>query len=369
MRSTGPTPTCRRSTAIIRSSISGTTTRSRTTAWTGGAENHDRATEGPWQARKQAGIRAFYEWLPIRDPERRIDPATRDPASLYRSFDFGDLARLIMLDTRLAARDEQLAADQFVGVYAGVPPQGPFPNDVSRGAPRTLLGTAQETWLDDQIATSTQTWQLIGNQVLTFYQGAPDINGTTVLTPTEKLQLLGLLDQLFGPGGGQQLAQLGAAGLPSPIAADAWTGYPTARLRMLKALSKARNPVVLTGDSHNAWTANLRLPNAAGSRRVGVEFGGASVSSPGFEQYFLDFPPEKLAALLVDTSTRKSGSDKLIYSQMSQRGFMVVNVRPTDVRVEYVFLSTVFEESYTTTTTRFRVPVDRKAVTTTTTTS
>jgi len=36
-------------------------------SWTGGAENHEDG-EGEWEARRQAALRAYYEWMPIREP-------------------------------------------------------------------------------------------------------------------------------------------------------------------------------------------------------------------------------------------------------------------------------------------------------------
>ncbi|MGA0531874.1 alkaline phosphatase D family protein [Hansschlegelia sp. KR7-227] len=336
-------------------------------AWKHGAENHQPETEGSWRARKTAGIRAFYEWLPIREPEDRdiVDPATGAPEHLYRVFDFGALARLVMIDTRQAGRNQQLPVDRMVAAYAGQPPEGPFPVDVNpNGSTRTLMGKAQEDWFAARIAESTQTWQLIGNQVLMFYQNAPDLAGSRVLSAAQKAGFNGVIDQLFGAGFSAQLGQLGAAGLPFPLAADAWTGYPSARIEMLKTLATAKNPVVLTGDSHNAWTAHLNLPTAKGLERVGVEFGGSSVSSPGFEQYLLGVPPEAVSGVLVDSSRRKSPSDRLIYSEQSKRGYMLVQVTPAAVTVDHVFVSTVFTKGYTTEAKRFRVPVNVKRATT-----
>lgn len=333
-------------------------------AWTGGAENHQPETEGAWAKRKRAGIRAFYEWLPIREPNDgdRIDPETGNPEELYRAFEFGDLARLIMIDTRGAARDEQLATPALVAAYTGARPQGPFPNDVtSDGGQRTLMGTKQQRWFDRKISESAERWQLIGNQVLTFYQAAPDISGSALLTAEQKTQFLAMIDQLFGPGSGALFAQLGAAGLPSPLAADAWTGYPTARVAMLKSLAKASNPIVLTGDSHAAWTANLVLPASGGSKAVGVEFGGTSVSSPGLEQYLLEAPPALVEGLLVETSAKRPDADQLIFTDQSRRGFMLVDVTPDLVTVDHVFVSTVFEKNYTVETKRFQVPHGKKA--------
>ncbi|MGZ3315407.1 MAG: alkaline phosphatase D family protein, partial [Caulobacteraceae bacterium] len=74
-------------------------------SWQGGAENHQPAAEGDWNARKAAAIKAYYEWMPIREP-------AGGGFSINRSFDFGDLASLFMLETRLTARDHQLYPDK-----------------------------------------------------------------------------------------------------------------------------------------------------------------------------------------------------------------------------------------------------------------
>ena len=96
-------------------------------AWSGGATNHDPATEGSLRRRRAAAIQAFREWLPIRMP----DPA--EPQKIYRSFDFGSLASLHMLDTRLIGRDEQVSLDNYL---AGAPP----PRRASCSAPSNPPG-------------------------------------------------------------------------------------------------------------------------------------------------------------------------------------------------------------------------------------
>src|SRR5690606_8127697 len=60
-----------------------------------GAANHDETTEGPWAARMAAGVRAFQEWLPMREAP-------------YTRYELGDLATLFRLDTRLVGRSQQL---------------------------------------------------------------------------------------------------------------------------------------------------------------------------------------------------------------------------------------------------------------------
>ena len=70
-------------------------------AWRDGAQNHD-DSEGEWPLRRRAAMQAYYEWMPIREP--RGD----DPSANWRAFEIGDLATLLMLETRLSARSPQL---------------------------------------------------------------------------------------------------------------------------------------------------------------------------------------------------------------------------------------------------------------------
>lgn len=84
-------------------------------AWRTGAENHQPATEGDFVARKTAALKAYFEWMPIREPQGGLTAA-----AIYRSFDFGDLASLLMLETRLFARGRQLNyASDLTGSEAG----------------------------------------------------------------------------------------------------------------------------------------------------------------------------------------------------------------------------------------------------------
>lgn len=98
----------------------------------GGAQNHQ-ANEGSWTARVAAALQAYSEWMPTRLQGNRI----------HRSFDFGSLARLTMVDR------------QRPNVF----PQ-PVDSDL-------YLGAEQQGWLDQQLASSTARWNILGNQ--TFF--------------------------------------------------------------------------------------------------------------------------------------------------------------------------------------------------------
>ena len=50
----------------------------------GGAENHD-APEGDWASRKANALKAYYEWMPIREPARGRSAPTTSAARRSRS--------------------------------------------------------------------------------------------------------------------------------------------------------------------------------------------------------------------------------------------------------------------------------------------
>ena len=66
-------------------------------AWRDGAKHHDPAEHGPWAARVAAAARARQEWLPARLPR---SSTIRSPRG--GRWPIGDLAELLLLDTRLA---------------------------------------------------------------------------------------------------------------------------------------------------------------------------------------------------------------------------------------------------------------------------
>ena len=88
-------------------------------AYKDGAQNHD-SNEGNWYDRKESAKKAYFEWLPIRPSDSKL-------MHIYRKFDFGDLFSLMMVDTRIHGREEQLGVS----------------NAQTNDTNRTLLGTDQ----------------------------------------------------------------------------------------------------------------------------------------------------------------------------------------------------------------------------------
>ena len=106
-----------------------------------GAQEHNPATEGSWEARRAAAVQAYHEWMPIRTGSDRL--------RIFRSFQFGNLLSLHMLDTRLVGRERQVD----IGDLAGL--NGPAARTAAitqyANPNRQLLGTAQLQWLQGQL--------------------------------------------------------------------------------------------------------------------------------------------------------------------------------------------------------------------------
>jgi alkaline phosphatase D len=307
-------------------------------SWREGAENHDPATEGSFEARKTAAIQAWHEWQPVRPPNSVDD-------IIYRRFQYGDLLDLLMLDTRLVGRDQQFTYSDFAtgGIIDVDKARAGF-NDSGR----TILGSEQLAWLREQLSQSSALWQVLGQQVLMgrYHLPAP---------------IMEALDPGLSPGNPQlakgtaavraavtakntpeqdrtpeQVALLASA---IPYNLDAWDGYGFERDELLSfAQEQGSRLVVLAGDTHNAWTSQL---TTADGKIAGVEFGGTSVSSPGLDAILgagIAAPFGPLVATLVDD---------LVDANLVGRGYMHIAFTRDQVTATHRFVSTIDSREYT----------------------
>jgi alkaline phosphatase D len=298
-------------------------------AWSGGAQNHDPATEGPFSARRAAALQAYHEWMPVRLP----DASKND--HIYRSFDFGNLVSLHMLDTRLIGRDKQLSFTNYVGA-GGAFDAAKFTTDLSNPA-RQLIGAEQTAWLQAQMGKSNATWQILGQQILMARMNIPAPLVLQQISFTNYVTLVGKAQAAPASLTAAERAILAQPAIPYNL--DAWDGYAVARetvFGMAKALNK--NLIALAGDTHNCWASDLADFNG---NAIGVEFGVTSVTSPGFEAIFPDENPVAVAAGLEQLI------GPLVYAETKNRGYMVVTATPAETRAEWRFVSTVKSKTYT----------------------
>jgi alkaline phosphatase D len=331
-------------------------------AWVDGAENHQPA-QGDWNARKANAARAWHEWMPIR-PD-----ASGNRLRIYRRFDFGRLMTLHMLDTRIEGRDRQYDgygdADGGVSRYLQALGSG-------ADAARRMMSATQQTWLLDGVRASSAAWQVLGNQDIMARMWVPasvlQAQNTAFGNPTPANQqavlqavnaYLAAKATRLAAGASAltpaQAALLNPATNPRiPYNLDAWDGYPSQREAILQAVKAAgRKLVTLSGDSHNAWFAHL---TTLAGERVGWEFAGASVTSPGFESVGLGSQAPALdgSALVPQLGSAAVGAglglvDDLVWADTSRRGYLQLTVTATSMRGEYVFVDTVKSRAYTTT--------------------
>ncbi|TCS43170.1 alkaline phosphatase D family protein [Reinekea marinisedimentorum] len=314
--------------------------------WREGAENHNDG-EGDFSERKAAAIQAYFEWLPIR-------PFTEgDNETIYRSFHFGDLVDLHMLDTRLIGRDEQLDYADYMDS------EGNFDSDTFTAdltdATRTMMGTDQLAWLQGELAADSGAWQVLGNQTLMgkmllpssialqqvsvadyatlayLYQLYAISQAGGTLTDDQQAYLTANADQLTDAN----YALVTADNIPYNL--DAWDGYYYEREVLFGTVrAYGRNLVVVSGDTHNSWANNL---SDASGNAVGVEFAGTSVSSPGMEYY--------LGTTADDEAGIVSIVDGLQYANLTDRGYLVVTFTASQAQAEWQYVSSVKTESYT----------------------
>ena len=352
-------------------------------AWKGGAENHNDG-EGDFKARQQAAIRAYYEWLPIRETEATAN------GKIYRTFELGDLASLIMLDTRHIGRDARfwyqkdlpmqaipfdftdpekpvalLSKDDMAAAnpdaikqvtvpfllskdgakpmtdwakiktldpkklpkgYSYIPDAAKFKSEKLADESRSIMGAEQEAWFADELKASDKPWQIIGQQLLSGKLVMPQIADSDLDKNSEKL--------ITAP----QMAyfrMLGQMGLPLNL--DAWDGYAACRNRVFASIKEhANNAVLLAGDTHNAWAFDLADANGDA---IGVELATAGISSPGLEKYIPAMPTVVRDALYAS-------SPELKYANTSNRGWMELHISHDKIDTNWNFVSSVITPDY-----------------------
>ena len=191
--------------------------------------------------RRAAAYRAFYEHMPVRPILSRPDgPVMR----VYDRFSFGDLIEISMLDGRQYRSREACYTPPNKG---GTHLESDATCPERRDAGRTMLGFAQESWLNTTLARSKAQWNLIAQDVL-----------------MAQYRLRQNSEFAFST--------------------DDWDGYPANRSRLLKRIheSKVSNPVVVGGDIHSFFANDLKLDfDDPASPVVATEFVGTSISSYG----------------------------------------------------------------------------------------
>jgi alkaline phosphatase D len=233
----------------------------------------DKQSREAFLERRAHAYQAYYEHMPLR---RSSLPHGSD-MRLYRRLRFGDLAEFNVLDTR------QYRTDQPCG--DGRKPLCPEALDPQA----TIMGSEQEKWLLGNLNGSKALWNVIAQQVMMASWDSE-------------------------------------AGKELRLSMDKWAGYPAQLNRFLKFLHerKPSNPVVLTGDIHSNWVADLKADfSDPSSAVVGTEFVGTSITTGGDG---MDMRPEV---------ERQLGENPHIKFYNGQRGYVRCDVNPKRWQADY----------------------------------
>jgi alkaline phosphatase D len=231
-------------------------------------------------------------------PIRQVD--MDDNLRIWRSFQFGNLLDLVMLDTRVY--DRSITDLYWNRDYA---------HALSDDAGRTLMGPRQEVWFYRQLRESAArgaTWRLIGNQII-FSR----INGSA------------------------------SYGDENPMNYDQWDGYQANRNRTFHTIYEngIGNNIFLAGDSHAAWASDLvwldeHPYNAvSGSGSMGVEFAGSAVTSPSSagQNITLEDAQKKSQWLTAANA-------ELQWQEYYYRGYYELSITHDSVEAEYFGMPT-----------------------------
>jgi alkaline phosphatase D len=235
--------------------------------------------------RRAAAYQAYYEHMPLPASMRPSGPAMR----IYTALAWGTLANFYLLDAR-----------QYRSPQA-CPRKASGGNEVDlrectdlRNAARTMLGAEQESWLERRFAASRASWNILAQPVLMAQRKSTSGEKTMIWT-------------------------------------DSWDGYPAARKRLLESISarKLANPVVLGGDVHMHFVADLKLDfDDERSLVVASEFVGTSItSSPGSWQ-------RNMPAILAENPHIKYGNG-------DHRGYVRASIAGGRFNAELIGLETV----------------------------
>jgi alkaline phosphatase D len=253
-----------------------------------------------FRQRRANAYKAYFEHLPLNPALRPNGP----DATIFRRFAWGRLARFSLLDTRQYRTDQPCGGDKDI-----LPPVG---DDLVVACgdemdPRaSMAGAEQERWLLNGLTNSNARWNVIAQQVM---MASVDFgSGVELALPQFK---------------GQQVRNV-----------DAWDGYVAARNRVLGRVAdeNIENLIVLTGDTHSSWVADLKADFAdPNSPIVGTEFVGPSISS--------NFPASFIP--IVHAALNHPSNSHVKFFDGIHHGYVRCEVTPEQWRSDYRAVDTV----------------------------
>ena len=294
-------------------------------SWKGGAENHQDG-EGDWSARKDAALRAYFEWMPIRPAE-----TGKALSAFYREYKWGDLMRLFVWETRLLARGKPVLIEEHFDLISAEGGVDAFRETILNDPSRDMLGPEQRQTVVSSLKHSKEageTWRVIANQVLLGRLTTPDLNAYV------SEETIAEIEKQWPPI--RQFVELSKYRLP--VYPDSWDGYPVARETLYAALDDqgVNDLIVLTGDSHEYWANDLTKENGT---HIGVELGTTSISSETLKNFMGE--GVKDYALLMTRSNQD-----VRYYNAETSGYIDLTLTPSKGRAHFIAIDNTDSTDY-----------------------
>ena len=238
-----------------------------------------------WEKRESAARQAYFEWLPIQDNKEK---------SIIRSFTFGNLAEMWMLDGRLEGRS----------------PQAKGINDPNLNSDeRHMLGKKQTEWLLNGMVNSKARWKIMGNQVI-----FSPLHDSNVFDRRPEVRM------------------------------DRWDGYPAEQQFIFDFFYEhnLQNIIVITGDVHTAWALELtgspldknKYDRKTGKGVIGAEFVAPSVTSFNLDEII----PKFIATEAKRRLKRKKHNPHLKYVDLVRHGYFTLTFTPERATANWHFI-------------------------------
>ena len=258
-------------------------------AWRTGAKAHDPAQHGDWDDRVMAAARSRREWLPIR---------YRDPGDIrrtWRSVEAGDLAELILLDTRWEGRDRHAGDDDTLPRH--------HPD-------RSLLGDDQRDWLGERLADASRPWAIVASGVV-VNEMSPPIPGATRLPASMLPNGYALMDGKL-------------------VHDDQWDGFTAEQdvlaRRMAARAADGGRTILLSGDVHSCWA--FEGPPGPDGEPVAVEAVCPAASSAAMGRANLPGMNR-----LLDRAVRRM--PHVQWANLTERGYAICDVDRERAQLEW----------------------------------
>jgi len=224
--------------------------------------------------------------------------------TIHRVFHYGDLADIIMLDTRLEGRSPQVehVAD-------------------ADARHRSMLGASQLNWFKKELKNSKAQWKVIGQQVV-----FSELNMGWAMPYFEDKAESSFL--------------------------DIWDGYSAERDDIINYIDQENieDVVILTGDIHASFAFDV-VQNSTdlqhygnGKGAVAVEFAATSISSANADEHI---PLERVQLIekcmnqpcdQMPFYSDKNPNPHLKYVDLDRHGYFILDLKPQKAQANWYFI-------------------------------